>query len=151
MTIVEAMRGVTRVFLDTAPVIYFVERISPYHAVVNYVFDRLDAGTLKASTSPITLAECLIGAYQSGDTELQFDFYHLITRGPSTVCGYVDYLAGRQAAELRAKYGLSLTDALQLAMAMGGACEAFLTNDIALKRVTEVRVLVLQELEAPSE
>ena len=151
MTIAEALRGVTRVFLDTAPLIYYVERVSPYRAVVDYIFESLDNGTLRASTSPITLAECLVGAYQSGDTTLQFDFYHLITRGPNTVCGYVDYLAGRQAAELRAKYGLALMDALQLAMAMGAACEAFLTNDIALKRVTELRILVLDELEAPSD
>jgi predicted nucleic acid-binding protein len=151
MTIAEALRGVTRLFLDTAPFIYFVEQVSPYHGVVDYVFECLDAGTLQASTSPITLAECLVGAYRSGDTSLQFDFYHLITRGPNITCGFVDYLAGRQAAELRAKYGLALADALQLAMAMGGACEAFLTNDVALKRVTELRILVLEELEAPSE
>jgi predicted nucleic acid-binding protein len=40
-----------------------------------------------------------------------------------------------------------LTDALQIAVALEAGCEAFLTNDRTLKRVTELRVLVLDELE----
>jgi predicted nucleic acid-binding protein len=40
-----------------------------------------------------------------------------------------------------------IDDALQVATALNSSCEAFLTNDSNLKRVTQLRVLVLDELE----
>ncbi|MCC5664290.1 hypothetical protein LC653_10260 [Nostoc sp. CHAB 5784] len=46
------------------------------------------------------------------------------------------------------RYNLQLPDALQVAAAIIAGCEAFLTNDAALKRVTELRVLVVCELES---
>ncbi len=39
-----------------------------------------------------------------------------------------------------------MPDALQVAVALEAGCEAFLTNDAALKRVTALRILVLDEL-----
>ncbi|MFA0763852.1 MAG: hypothetical protein XFASWVDF_001578, partial [Candidatus Fervidibacter sp.] len=37
--------------------------------------------------------------------------------------------------------------ALQLATAIKAGCDAFLTNDATLKKVTELKVLVLSELQ----
>lgn len=37
---------------------------------------------------------------------------------------------------------------LQIATALTAGCEAFLSNDSSLKRVTELRVLTLDDLEA---
>ena len=48
MNIGEALRGVTRLFLDTAPVIYYVEKNVRYAALVQVVFDQVDAGALTA-------------------------------------------------------------------------------------------------------
>ncbi len=52
-----------------------------------------------------------------------------------------------QAADLRARYGLRTPDALQVATALAAGCAALLTNDARLQRVTELRVLVLDEIE----
>jgi predicted nucleic acid-binding protein len=41
----------------------------------------------------------------------------------------------------------SSCSALQIAIALEVGCEAFLTNDVQLKRVTELKVLVVVELE----
>jgi predicted nucleic acid-binding protein len=46
---------------------------------------------------------------------------------------------------LRARYNLRTPDALQVATALVRRCEAFLTNDARLKRVTEIRVLTLDD------
>ena len=56
-------------------------------------------------------------------------------------------IVAERAAELRAKYGLKTPDALHVATALETGSQAFLTNDLALKRVTEIQVLVLDELE----
>jgi predicted nucleic acid-binding protein len=53
-----------------------------------------------------------------------------------------------KAAELRARYNLSLLDAFQVAAAIAAGCDAFLTNDDALKRIPELNIVVLSELDA---
>ena len=60
MSLSERLRSVNRLFLDTAPVIYFIEENPRYLAQVQPVFDRIDSGSLIAITSPITLSECLV-------------------------------------------------------------------------------------------
>ena len=60
----------------------------------------------------------------------------------------VDDVIADAAAMLRAKYGIRTPDAVQIASAIVGNSDAFLTNDRGLKRVTELRVLIPDELEA---
>lgn len=98
-------------------------------------------------TSPVTLAECLVVPYRQGLTQLKQDFVDVITAGENTVIAPITAEVGQQAAELRVRYNLKLPDALQVAVAIIAGCEAFLTNDVGLKRVSELRVLVLGELE----
>ena len=52
----------------------------------------------------------------------------------------------REVARIRVRYNLQLPDALQIATALMAGYEAFLTNDEALKRVTELKILVVGEL-----
>jgi predicted nucleic acid-binding protein len=59
----------------------------------------------------------------------------------------IDDAAADQAARLRAKYQLLTPDAIQLAMAVNAGFQVFLTNDRGLQRVTEIRVLILDDLE----
>jgi len=138
---------VGHLFLDTAPVIYYVEKNPFYLATITPIFDLIDDGTLIAVTSPVTLAECLVMPYRLGLTKLQQDFLDLIVHGRHTVFTLLDHECARQAARLRAHYNITLPDALQVAAALNAGCEALLTNDGALQRVTELRVLVLDELE----
>lgn len=49
------------------------------------------------------------------------------------------------AAELRAAYNLTLADAFQIAVCLAAGCDAFLTNDMSLRRAKEVKVIVLDE------
>ncbi len=127
--ITESLAGITRIFLDTAPVLYFVEKNARYLARVQPVFDRVDIGTLTAVTSPITLAECLVHPYRLGPAQLRQDFFDLIVLGSSTTFVPLTAAHADRAAELRARYNLTLADALQMATALTVRCEAFLTND----------------------
>ncbi len=147
MTIGEALSGVTRLFLDTALVIYYVEQHPEYLEKVSFVFERLDAGNLIAVTSPITLAESLILPDRTNNKQLRQDFLDLLVYGASTEFARIGEQASVKAAALRAQYNLSLLDALQLAVAIIANCEAFLTNDLQLRCVTEIQVLALQALD----
>lgn len=148
MKVDDALDGVTRLFLDTAPVIYYVEGNPTYVESTNAVFERIDDGPLLAVTSPVTLAECLIAPYRANLPQVSQAFLELIIHGNNTAFVPIGREAAQRAAELRAEYNLTLTDAMQMAVALNAGCEAFLTNDAALRRVTGLRVLMLDELEA---
>jgi predicted nucleic acid-binding protein len=98
-------------------------------------------------TSPITLAECLVVPYRLEQAESLQAFDDLIVNGNNTDFVLIDDDTARNAAELRARYNLPLTDTIQLATAISGGCDAFLTNDTALKRVAAINVIVLDDIE----
>lgn len=145
LKLVERLEAISWVFLDTAPLIYYVEEHERYLPLVANVFERLDNGTLFAVTSPVTLAECLVVPFRANQSALRQAFIDLLTGGRSTRFTPIDQEAGQRAAELRAKYNLTLTDAFQIAVALTTHCDAFLTNDITLKRVVDLPILVLDE------
>lgn len=61
-------------------------------------------------------------------------------------CISITPVIAEQAAHLRARYGIRTPDAIQIATAIHAGCEAILTNDLNLKRVTEIQVLALNDL-----
>lgn len=81
MNVRDLLRSYRLIFLDTAPLIFYAERHPVYYALVEPVFAAIDAGEIQAVTSLVTLAECLVHPYMKGLTELQRDYYDLITRG----------------------------------------------------------------------
>lgn len=148
MTLDHALEGVTRLFLDTAPVIYFVEQHPIYLPTVTHIFNQIELGYLTGIVSLITLAECLVLPYRNQDIHLQQEFRALMTQTENIEFGVMTAAAsiGQTAGMLRAKYNLQLLDALQIATAIANNCQALLTNDTQLKRVTELSVLVIDDL-----
>ncbi len=142
-----ALASVTRLFLDTAPVIYQVEKNPAYFPLVAPIFQALDAGQISAMTSPVTLAECLVHPLRLGLAPVRQAFLDVIVSGANTTFVEIDQRVGELAAKLRADYNLRLPDALQLAAALANGCDAFLTNDVQLKRVSGLTVLVIDDLE----
>jgi predicted nucleic acid-binding protein len=108
----DALQGVTRLFLDTAPVIYYVEESPVYLDAVAAVFDSIDDGALAGITSPVTLAECLVIPYRLGLVKAQQDFIELIALGNNVDFTAIDRATAVEAARLRAGYNLTLPDAL---------------------------------------
>lgn len=142
------MRSFRKVFLDTAPIIYFVEKHPEYGAVVDEIFALIDGGRTSAVVSPITLAECLVHPLKHGLNELHEGFRDIILHGRNTFFSPIDETVAEQAARLRAEYGITLADALQIATAMTNGCDGFITNDLRLKKVSGIPMIVIQELKA---
>ena len=146
MNLDNALHGITRIFLDTAPVIYYLENHPVYQARVNSIFERIEAGELIAVTSPVTLAECLVHPYRLGLSDLQESYQSTLVHAENTFFQPIGEQVAQEAARLRAFYNLSLPDSLQISSALSAECEAFLTNDINLKRVSELKIVVVKEL-----
>ncbi|MCS6859790.1 MAG: PIN domain-containing protein [Abditibacteriales bacterium] len=143
----DALAGVTRLGFDTAPIIYFVEAHPQYDALVVELFQRVADGILTGFTSAIALTEVLVHPLRHGDAHLQQQYRDLLLNSDNFETRSVDPHAAQCAADLRARYNLRTPDALQIAAAMDAGCEAFLTSDATLQRITELRVLVSDDLE----
>jgi len=94
----------------------------------------------------VTVAECLVGALRLGLTDLEQVYLNVLAR-EDVVFVESTLAIAREAARVRFQYNLQLPDALQVAAAVASGCQAFLTNDVQLKRIPELQVLIVSELE----
>ncbi len=144
MALSRLVKGKT-VFLDTAPFIYFIEKSSRYHDLMKPVISLIDAQESQGVTSTITLLEVLVHPLRDGNKKLA-DRYKEILLSSSGLRTYViSHEISERAALLRAKHGLRTPDAIQLATALISKVDCFLTNDPALKKVKELKVVVLDD------
>jgi predicted nucleic acid-binding protein len=147
MNVEKALEGVNRLFLDTAPVIYYFEKHEKFFPLIHPIFQRLSDGDLKAVSSPITLAECCILPIREELLELKEKFEDALVWNSSVEFFPIDDIIAIKAAEIRAKYNnIKLPDAIQLATAIVSNCDAFLTNDDNLSKVREIRSIVVKKL-----
>jgi predicted nucleic acid-binding protein len=145
MKIEEALSGVRLMFLDTAPIIYAVERDPNFIDFVDPIFDRLDLD-ITSVISPITLAECLVGPKNLGLVDLEQTYLKLLTR-EDVVFVESNLSIAQIAAQVRSQYQFQLADSFQIATALEARCDAFLTNDKQLKRMDGLKIIVIDELE----
>ena len=133
-------------FLDTNPIIYFLGNISPFAIKVRQFILNAKVSNVKLCTSTITDAEFIVKPL----SEQQFDKISLYNRFLDSLSVYkrsIDERVATRSAEIRAKYkGIKLADALQLAAAIETGCDTFLTNDKQLKQVSEINVVLLEDL-----
>lgn len=141
-----ALAGVQRLYVDTAPFIYFTERTATYLTRMRAVFRYLDEERLTVYTSAIILTELLTKPLGDHDMALAAAHVALLTHTKGVMTVNIDTDIARRAAVLRVQYQLKTPDALHVATALETGCQAFLTNDLGLKRVSEVKMLVLDEL-----
>ena len=94
----------------------------------------------------ITLSEVLVHPLSQGNIQLRDAYHRILLNSHDFATLSIDAAIAERAAELRARYGLRTPDALQIATALSAGCTAFVTNDVRLKRVTDLRVLILDDL-----
>jgi predicted nucleic acid-binding protein len=143
----EALNGVNLLCVDTAPFIYFTEKRVDAVDKMRAIFTTMSAGQFEVITSPVTLPETLMKPLQAEDEPLIVQYRTMFFHTKGIAIAAITAQTGSVAADLRARYNLRTPDALHLATALDAGCDAFLTNDLGLKRVTDLRILVLDDLE----
>jgi predicted nucleic acid-binding protein len=146
MRLSPALQGAAALCVDTAPFIYFVEKHPDFYPICRPIFAAVTAGSLVMHTSTVTLIETLLQPVRKAHQILVDEYEELLLRTIDINTLPVSVVIARQAADLRARYNLRTPDAMQVATAINAGCDAFLTNDTGLRRVTEIRVIVLGEL-----
>lgn len=132
-------------FLDTAPLIYFIEKNRRYHDIIRPVISQIDSLETKGITSTITLLEVLVHPLRTGNRKLANEYKAILLSATGLVTYEISHAISERAALFRAKHGLKTPDAIQLATATYHKANYFLTNDPALKKVKGVKVLVLDD------
>ena len=140
------LKGVRRLAIDSAPFIYFLSDDSPLKPLVTRVFRKAVESKIVCCTSVVVLSEVLQKPLRENRKDLAEEYQTLLKASDDFTLIPVDVTIAEEAARLRAAYNLKTPDALMIATAVQAGCEAFLTNDEALRRVGELRVLILKEL-----
>ncbi|MFZ5973220.1 MAG: type II toxin-antitoxin system VapC family toxin [Bacteroidota bacterium] len=141
------MTGSEKIFFDTAPFIYLIEDHPTYAGpVAEYIADQVSIYESHLFTSVLTLAEFSVKPKRNNKKEIIDQFRSKLDEYDFTAFDVTKGIA-EYSADLRAKYiSLRLFDALQLATAISLGCNKFFTNDHALKKIKEIKVMTIEDL-----
>jgi len=135
----------SKIFIDIVPLIYYIEEHPDYIAYLNLIFENIKKYENIISTSVITLLEVLVLPFKNNNIQLANKYKNILENSNDIELYPITIEISKYAAELRAKYNLRTPDSIQFATALITRADIFLTNDIALKRVSEIKTIILNE------
>lgn len=144
--LLETLRKLQPVFLDTSCFIYTMENNPKYNLVTRLVLNAITDKKLKAVTSVITLAEVLRKPFENNDLLLAQMYHSVFTQTQNLETIELDTELSINTAKIAADYKFKLPDSYQFAVAEKLNCKSFLTNDKALKKFKGLEVIVLDDL-----
>jgi predicted nucleic acid-binding protein len=146
VTLSEELTRINSIFIDTAPIIYYIEAHPQFGPLAKEVVSAFQSGNLSAYSSVITLAEILPKPIERRDEKLAKRFAEFLKHGRNLTMIEISEAIAEAAGKLRGHYSfLKTVDAIQLATALDVGAEAFLTNDVKLQQFNELKVLVLKD------
>ena len=128
-----------RLYLDTSPIIFAVERVEPHCTAVAA---RISLPDVSLVTCELAWLETRVKPLKNNDTALLADFELFFQESLASVLP-LDRRTMTKAAELRANHRFKTPDAIHLAAAILGHCDVFYTNDQDLKRCSEIVVEIV--------
>lgn len=140
------MTGYKKIFLDTTPLIYFLDEDANFGKMTQDILSRFLQSDVDMVTSAITCTEYLTHPYRTGNTEKINAFFEFLTDCEIPIYPISVGIA-KKAAEIRGRYSYFKTmDCLQLATACIYECDLFLTNDNQLRQFQEIRCATVEEI-----
>jgi len=134
------------VYLDTNSFIYSVERIDPYRAILDTLWQTVSGGQIMVITSELTLLEVLVRPLKMSDATTATTFRTVLQHTPDVQMLPITQTVLEKAANLRATLNLKTPDAIYAATAVLNGCALFVTNDSTFRRVPNLTVMVLGEI-----
>lgn len=138
------------VYLDANCIIYAVERVAPYDAILAPVWQAAAVGHITLVTSELVVLEALVKPIRDKNEALEAAIRAFLFDSTELRLAPIELRIIEQAARIRAATGTKTPDALHAATALDVSAKLFVTNDAAFRRVSGLRVAVLSEiLETP--
>lgn len=133
----------TKIFLDTAPIIYHLQQEERFGPFVEEFFRTNNEARFISTT--ITVSEYHVFVYRFGRPDLSWLFESFVKNMYIEIVS-IDSLIAHEAACIRAKYtSIKLPDAMQLAAAIITGCDVLYTNDDQLKQFRELPVQTIAQ------
>ena len=138
-----------KIFLDTAPVIYMLDKniVKSFKEQTQQIFLSINEQHYEPEfiMSTITCEEYLVMPYRTNNQKAVESLWHFVSDSKITVYN-IDMKIALKAAQIRAKYKFFKTmDAMQLATACVQGCDLFLTNDKQLTQFDEINCATIAE------
>ena len=130
------------VYLDASPIIYAIEKISPYAEMLQPLWQVLSTEKVQIAGSELLLLEILVKPIQIGDGQLETSFRRFLSAKEMNLLPITTAVL-EEAIRLRAKIGIKTPDAIHAATAKLAGCDLFVTNDKLFERVPGLPVIVL--------
>lgn len=137
------------VALDTTIFIYYIEQNPKYYSLLDSIFKRssLKEKSFKIVTSSITLIEVLTKPIREERFDLVEKYQEILLSSDNIFILTLETNIAKKSAELKAKYNFLRTpDAIQLAAAIYGEADLFISNDKKLKDISEIKCIYLDEI-----
>lgn len=151
MKLSNVLKELSSLYIETSPIIYFVEENPTYIDRMDTIMNAAANGDIQAISSTLILTEVLVHPLREENDKLIQSYRTVLVKSKDFQLVPITTSVAEIAADLRARYNLRTPDALHVATAIDAGCDAFLTNDLGLKRVKELMILVLDELELPED
>ncbi len=131
------------IYFDAAPIIYYMEEHERFVHLMDPVIDALDGVRKQGVSSSLTLLEVLVRPFQEGRTDLAARYRRVLLGTQYWRMVVMDEAIAEQAARIRGQYRFPTPDAIHLATAVVAHADAFLTNNMRLRRFSDLPVVVL--------
>src|SRR5438445_12608237 len=146
---IDSLQG-SVVGLDTTPLIYFIEEHPIYSKIVDPFFEAVERGEITVVTSIMSLLEALVHPLRNADSKLAQKYRDILLDSEGFTTVLLDQDIAEEAARLRASHNIRTPDSIQMATAIIGKAPFFLTNDIRLPSLPNLKTLLLVELKKES-
>lgn len=129
-----------KLFLDTAVFIYFLENNSYYADKVEHFLYEEIKNKSQSFTSTITIMEFCSKPFELGKIDLIDKFNSFLLDLNVKVIPITEDIA-INAAKLRSRFkSLKAMDSLQLSSSINFGCDRFISNDIKLQQIKDIKV-----------
>lgn len=135
-----------RVYLDTNVFIYFLEQNANYFESVAAIIEACAAGKFIGYTGDVTLSETLVQPYRNDNAALVANIKAFFATENFLSIQPHDSATFDLAAQLRAKRGMKLIDALHYATALNAGCSFFISNDAGIKSDGLIEVVSIKSV-----
>ena len=135
----------SRIYLDTAPIIYSVERIPNYWPLMHTLWQTAAADSIQIFTSELALLETLVMPIRQNSQTLITTYETLLTKTDITLCPITTDIL-RASAALRATQNFKTPDAIHSATALAANCDYIVANDAGFRRLANIGVVILSDL-----
>jgi len=140
-----------RVHVDARVLAYHLLGRPPYADLARLLLDGVRSGKIEAQTSSLSLFQLLAEPYRAGSEEAAGRVARYVSAFPGLDMVPVGTSVARQAAQVQARLGGRPERSIQVATALSGDADLFVTRGSGLRRIAGMEVLDLDDYLEPAD